>query len=827
MMHHYSRFTLHILSSLLAIMAFAAPTHAASYQVKGVVTDSIGEPEAYATIHIYHLPDTVKTVANLVTKDNGSFSRTLKAPGDYRLTVFIVGRDLLAKDFTISEAQPVANLGTLVTSSEGNVLDEVEVVAQKPIVTTEIDRLGYDVTADDDAKVAMTDEILRKVPLVEVDEEGNIKISGSSNFKVYKNGKPDKSFTNNAKDIFKALPAAMIQKIEVITDPGAREDMEGVDAILNIITVPNTIMKGVVGNLNLGVNNYGVVYPGTYLTTQLDKVTAEVYGGMTIRNIHSSGSYSEAWQDYYESEQRLETSSSSRSKGLGGYWGLSSSYEMDTLNLFNLDFGGYASRNHSYSNGSHLMFSSRADAIDPVIYSYNTIGTTSPSTYHDINLGLSYQRSTRRKGEYILLAYRLSTSVSRSDATTEYTDTFNMPVPYAGIISDSKTIYTEQTGQLDWSRPLGKGQTLEMGGKYINRRNHNKANQDYLDYRQTFTDFEHVTQIAALYADYRANLAKWGFRAGLRYEYTHLNADYKSGDGTSFSSNLNDWAPNATISYKLSQTGTLKLSGSSSIRRPGIWYLNPTRYETPTSVSYGNPDLESERITQFTLGYSIYTPSGINFTINSWYSWADNNIIPVQWAEGDVTYSTYANDGKDRTWRTQFNFSTFLNKSKKTHINFGASWAWNSHENPSYGLYRQDWSGRFNLSIRQNLPYKWRIRGFMYWNTPNDRGLYSRVHYRHGASIGYYSISLIRGFLKDERLWFSVSWNNPFASKKRCTVTETVNMPYDGESYSYSRHPQYANINISYRFGKLNAQVKKVKGSIDNNDVVGGVSRGE
>ncbi|MCC8072208.1 MAG: TonB-dependent receptor [Bacteroidales bacterium] len=817
-----------IASRLLAIMVMLSmgiAAQAAAFQVKGVVEDSIGDPASYATIHIYQLPDSLKSVADLVTKEDGSFTRTLKQAGNYRLTVTVVGYTPLAKDFSVSEAHPVADLGKLLISTADNLLAEVEVVAQKPLVTTEIDRMTYDVTADGDSKTSMTYEILRKVPMVEVDGEGNITINGSSNFKIYKNGRPDKSFSNNAQAIFKALPASMIEKIEVITEPGSREDMEGVDAILNIVTVSNSIMKGVTGNVGLYVNNYGNVRPNTYITTQLDKVTAQFYGGMNISSTHGSASRGEAWQDYEETGRRLESSTFSKYKGVGGYWGLSASYEMDTLRLFNLDFGGYDSRAHSYTTGSQQMLNSRAAAAaDALIYSYNTVGETDPSTYSDINLGLNYQRSTRKKGEYILLSYRLATSENSSDITTRYTDMINMPVSYTGIISDSKNHFTEHTVQLDWSRPLGHGQTLDLGAKYIDRRNHNKANQEYIGYETSHTDFEHTNNIAAVYFDYRANLKKWGFRAGLRYEYTHLNAEYKEGEGDNFKTDLNDWAPNATISYQLRSGSTLKLSATSAIRRPGISYLNPTVYETPTTVSYGNPDLESERLYQFRLLYTLFSPSGLSLNVSTWYSWADNNIIPVQWGEGDVTYSTYANDGHDRTWRTQLSFSTYLNRSKKTYVSIGGSFAWNSHENPNLGLYRQDWSGRLQFSARQNLPYSWRLSTFFYWNSPNDRGLYNRLHFRGGAST-FWEIALNRSFLKDERLSLGVVWANPFGNHHRGIVNESVNMPYTGESATYTLHPQSLYISVSYRFGSLKAQVKKVQGGVNNDDVVGGVNR--
>lgn len=86
-------------------------------------------------------------------------------------------------------------------------------------------------------------------------------MKGSTDFKIYKNGRPNNSFTRNAKEIFKSIPASMIKKIEVITDPGAREDAEGTSAILNIVTIENTVMKGAMGSVGINYQSPGLPSP--------------------------------------------------------------------------------------------------------------------------------------------------------------------------------------------------------------------------------------------------------------------------------------------------------------------------------------------------------------------------------------------------------------------------------------------------------------------------------------------------------------------------------------------------------------------------------------
>ena len=154
-------------------------------------------------------------------------------------------------DFTQAEIDSILNDTTF------KHLSEVEVKAIRPLVKAEIDRLAYDVQADADAKTSTVIEMLRKVPLVTVDAEDNIRVKGATNFKIYKNGHPDPSISSNPKEVLKAIPASMIKRIEVITEPGAKYDAEGVGAILNIVLNDNTAVKGVTGTIGAGIDETG------------------------------------------------------------------------------------------------------------------------------------------------------------------------------------------------------------------------------------------------------------------------------------------------------------------------------------------------------------------------------------------------------------------------------------------------------------------------------------------------------------------------------------------------------------------------------------------
>ena len=115
-------------------------------------------------------------------------------------------------------------------------LPEINIVAVKPLIKAEADKTTYSIAEDPDSRTYTLLEMLRKVPLVTVDGEDNVKVNGQSNFKIYMNGRPSNMFSNNPKEVLRSIPASMIKKVEVITDPGARYDAEGVSGILNIVT---------------------------------------------------------------------------------------------------------------------------------------------------------------------------------------------------------------------------------------------------------------------------------------------------------------------------------------------------------------------------------------------------------------------------------------------------------------------------------------------------------------------------------------------------------------------------------------------------------------
>lgn len=785
---------------------------AASYKITGRVVDTEGEPEAYATIRIFNPTDSVSPVTTGVTSDDGLILLTLSRTGNYIVKVSSIGRTDIIKE--ISVTQPSTDLGTLTIHTNENMLSEVTVTATRPLISKEIDRIGYDVQGDDESPTATLDEILRKVPLVSVDDDGTIKIKGSTNFKVYKDGKPNNMLTSNAKDIFRAIPASMIKKIEVITEPGAREDAEGVGAILNIVTMEAVQMGGVMGNVSLNYQTMSdVPTANTWISAQIKKLTLSLYGGFG-RFYKEGRSRMVSRGVYTDSGNVLTNENSSDTPGWLTFFGLDGSYDIDSLNLITAELGGY----YYTMSGTSNSVTTLSNNLNSPLYSYSSRQRVNPMSYLDFNGGLNYQHSTHRPDEHITLSYLISTTNQHSNTDEQYDPLEGaMPVPYTGIIQNYRLRFLENTFQADWSRPYAEVLKVDLGLKYIHRTNRSKTYQDYLGIDNTeFINFRHTTQVAAAYADFRLSFGKVGLRAGLRYEYSRLSAKYADGSVPSFSSNLNDWVPNAAVSYSVNDGNMLKLSFGTRIARPGIDYLNPAVNESPTATSQGNPYLESGRNSSLTFNYN-FIGRKVNLDFSAGYSFNNNDIVQVISVENDHTYSSYANAGHNKS----ANFSLYAQwtAGKKTSVMFNGSANYDHYANPSLDITHGGWSGYFFTRLSQKLP--WGITGnlgLFYW-AGSVSGLYSTTR---SLGMTNWFLSLQKSFLKEDRLTVRLSMRAP----SHRTKTTYYNTAFQNIAYNHPYSAYSFGISVSYRFGSLNASVKKTAKTIENDDLDGRHSGG-
>lgn len=825
-----------VLLWMLMISGLVAAQNTAntSFQVKGILLDSLTqEGEPYATIKIVKKEAPAKALKMLVTDMKGQFQEKVPGTGNFVMTITSVGRTPIVKDFSVKAGENLVDFGTLYIVDASNELGQVEIVAQKPLVKADIDKIEYNVQDDPDAQSNSVLEMLRKVPLVTVDGEDNIQVNGSSSFKVYVNGKPNNMMSNNPTEVLKSMPANSIKHIEVITNPGPKYDAEGVGGILNIVTVGSGL-EGYTATFSANVSNRGAG-GGAFGTIKSGKLTVSArynYNYNDQPRNYSSGSQHVTSEAVTENSSNLDYDGSNKGHGSFQSGSMEASYEIDTLRLVTMSFGLWGGGNKS--NGSTDYIATFPENINAApIYSYSAFNR-SKSSWYSIDGGVDYQRLFKVKDRMLTFSYKINTRPQTSDSYTEYEIDKGYNPDWADYLKRLRNLHndgeqntTEHTFQADYTTPIGKLHTLEAGAKYILRNNSSEDDRfdaddtgKYEYNKEQSSHYKHLNDIIAAYLGYGLKVKRLSGRLGVRYEHTIQDVKYLVGRGEDFTKNFDDVVPSASIGYKLTDMSNLRLGYNMRIYRPGIWYLNPYLNDTdPSYISQGNSELDSEKSHAFNLSYSNFTQK-FNINLSARYSFTNNSIenvtklMPDTEIEGlknptgkDVLYSTYANIGKTR--RASVSAYVNWNATPRTRIYMNMSGDY-SYMEGSEGMRNDGWSLFAYGGAQQTLPHDWRISLNVFGQTPWI------MLQGKGSSFFDYGLSVNKSFL-NKRLTLSAFASNFFKKyMDQSSTTEGAGFIRES-SYKYSR--QRFGISVSYRIGELKASVKKAARTISNDDV--------
>lgn len=803
---------------LLAVTGVQAQT-GAQVTIEGTVRDSLsGAAEPYATIRVLKDGDP-KPRKVMTTGTDGRFRLTLPRQDKYTLECIVIGKAVLRREIQADDRTSVS-LGDLLLQDIDNSLGTATVTAQRPLVKADIDKITYSMADDPEAQTNTLLEMLRKVPMVTVDGEDEIKIKGSTGFKVYVNGKPNQMMSANPSLIFKNYPASAIKKIEVITDPGAKYDAEGVSGILNIITNEDTRTKGYTLTPDLRWMNRGFG-GGLFGMVQVGKLTlsAQYAAGHNDNPASTSTTEREVFDDpvnhYFRNESRMTDNT-----GTYQFGNLEASYEFNAHNLLTVTGGLYYYKGDAASLSYNEM--QRLDTSRLYAFEHRS---DMRNKYPSYNFGTDYQHTFSTEGRMLTLSYRLETSPEHSSSVSRYTADPDAAPDFAlnDLSNDQRATSAEHTGQLDFTTPFGEHHELSVGAKYIHRNNHSDnvemmrpsgSDDPFTVNPDNSLRYRHLTDIAAGYAEYQLKYSKLTARAGARYEYSKVDASYPDGSRPGYDSHFSDVVPTVSLGYSLTEMQMLKLSYNMRIGRPGIEMLSPFVNRTqPTEVSYGNPDLESEHRHNLSLDFSSFSTK-FNISSSLSYGVSNNGLTGYSFVKDGVMHTTYDNIAHNK----YVNLSLYVNWNVVKNLSFTLS---GNGGYSDYKCYRTDdhtygWSGGISGGVNYQMP--WKIKARFYG------GIWSRSVALQGSSTGwkFYSLSLSRSFLSEDRLtvsFFGGNFIHPKTNYRSETVTDTF------RSISNSRFDRlHLGIGVRYRLGKLQTVVKRAQRSIQNDDVVGGGS---
>ena len=784
--------------------------------VKGLLMDeTLGENEPFATVRVFKAGKSEKPVAMFLTDENGQFSQEIKGKGQFDIVFSSVGKEDLRKTVAL-EGKGVLNLDTLYIKENATMLKGVEIVAQKPLVKMEVDKMSYNVAEDEDSKSNTVLDMLRKVPMVTVDGQDNITVNGSSSFKVYVDGMPNVMFSSNPSMVFKSMPATAVKSIEVVTNPGAKYDAEGAAGVLNIIMNkqdPNAAqsMNGYNGTVraSAGTKQLG---GSVFINGQQGKLT---YSANVMTSYNKPGTTEtelEQLQDNGNSQLMKSTSDVKTPFTMGS---LTLGYQIDSMSVLNLTAqvnsmsiksnGNSTTTIDGYSNGNSFSYGSTTDM---------------KNSRTSFNGSIDYQRFFNQDHTKSLsLTYQLN----YSPATTETTNLFNTEssiIDLANRYSENKNKTTNHTFQLDYSMPLGKGQTLSFGGKL---QLHNASSDAKYYVKDVYdpsssSDYEYKNSILAGYGEYAGNFNKLGIKAGLRYEYTWQDVEYHLGNGEDFKKNYGSLVPTASLQYTLSQGSNLGLTYNMRISRPGISYLNPyVDKSNPIALTYGNPELDVEKNHNFSLVYNLFTPK-LMVNLNLHHNFVDNAISQYSFYDSDdLLNTTYGNVVK----RHQTGLNGYVNylMTKDTRLFFNGGLNYVDLRSDALDQKNSGWTFNAMVGLQQTLPWDLKLSAFAITST--------KSYTLQGWSGGFNLItaSLTKSLLKD-KLSLSVSGLIGLNSGGNINI-ESYNSGKDFTSHTNVKVPiSGVTFTVSYTFGNTKLKTKQHTSRVEN-DFIEQQSQGE
>ena len=805
-----------VLFVMMMLMISAVMT--AQTTVKGVLTDeNLGEAEPFATVRVFKHGKTDKPVAMFLTKEDGSFSQQVKGKGRYDIVFSSVGKEDLKQTITLNN-QGTLDLGTLLIKENATMLKGVEIVAQKPLVKMDVDKMSYNVAEDEDAKSNTVLDMLRKVPMVTVDGQDNITVNGSSSFKVYVDGMPNVMFNSNPSMVFKSMPATAVKSIEVVTNPGAKYDAEGAGGVLNIIMNKQNpqaaqSMNGYNGTVRASGGNKSIS-GGAFISGQQGKLSYSANVMTTYSKPGTTDTEVEITQNNPNGTSQLMTSSNKVTIPFT-MGNLTLGYQIDSVSALNVT----ASINNLNIKSDGNSTTTMGGGSYGKGFSYGS-STDMRNSRTSFSGSIDYQRFFNKEHtQSLALTYQLNYSPSTVKSDNIFNTTSSI-IDLTNRYSENKEKTTDHTFQIDYTMPIATGQTLSFGTKLQLR----DATSDAKYYKKgiydptSSMDYEYTNTILAGYGEYAGNFGKIGAKAGLRYEQTWQNVEYHLGNGDDFKKNYGSLVPSASLQYTIGQGSNLGLTYNMRISRPGITYLNPYVDKTnPTTRTYGNTDLDVEKNHNLALVYNMFTPK-LMLNLNLHHNFTDNAIEQYSFYDAqNLLNTTYGNIVK----RHQTGLNGYVNwlAAKNTRLFLNGALNYTDLRSNTLSQSNSGWSANAMIGLQQTLPADFKLSVYAMTSTKN----YTLQGWSGGFNLITANIS--KSLLKDK---LNLSLMGMMGLNKGGNINiESHSQGKDFTSHTLTKVPLYGfTFTVSYTFGNSKRQAQQHTSRIQN-DYIEQQSQGE
>jgi len=700
--------TLLIILSIAAVLVFIVSPEIYSQprNIKGsfsgkIIDEETGLPLEAATVQIFNIIGDV-LVDGGATDSKGDFKITEIPGGAYDIKISYIGYNTsVLKGIVINKKNTNVDLGTIKMKLSSEVTEEIEVTTEAPVMKMEFEKKVYELKQSMVTESGSALDVLKNIPSVNVDNEGNVSIRGSETIRVLIDGKPSALLGGDLSVVLEQIPANSIEKIEIINNPSAKYEAEGMAGILNIVIKKNTDLSGYNGNIsiNTGTNdkysaNIGLSYRKNNLGISAN------YSFRSFRMLGSGNGFRTNF--FSDSLRTLDQATDFNNRWLSHFASLGFDYDINKKNNLNLSLN-FNTRNRNRNELTkykyfdiNLIPSSLFDNLS----NEDDDGYTAEGT-------LAYKLKFDKKNQELNTSFNYS-FINAKAINDHYQQNYDLHGNNSANplltkdIADEK--YRSATFQSDYLHPIGSESKLETGVKFNYRK---------IDISSEYQDFDYNTQnwikdiirsnnyiyydyIGAVYASYAVNIKDFGLQAGLRTEYTKTDFTL-SNTNEEYRNDYTDFFPTLNLTQKIGEENQFGFNYSRRINRPNSRFLNPfIDYSDPQNLRAGNPKLKPEYINAFELNYIRYFSTS-SLTSSVFFRHSTDVINRFRRIDSTgVSVTTFENVAQQNSYGLEFIFQSAFTK-----------W-WNNMLSFSY--YNVDLEGNDGIKDITNSSSSWNAK---------------------------------------------------------------------------------------------------------------------
>jgi outer membrane receptor protein involved in Fe transport len=620
-----------------------------------VVDQATSNPLDYVSVKLFSSKDS-SIVSGIYTDLEGKFLLEKIPQGIYFMKFTFIGYEQLSSEsLTISTALRVLNAGTFKLSPEKQgELKEVKVTGQLDVLKAGIDKKIFNVGEDLTAKGGTANDVLSKIPSVELDQDGNVMLRGDGKVTILIDGRPSSLSGGNGKTLLDALPAGSIERIEVVNNPSAKYDPDGTSGIINIVLKKNKLrgFNGLInGNMGSGFVKNGNVFDGN----------ASLSYRNSIFNLYGSyaGRYLDGYRNNFSTIDRVNSNDSVVSLKQDRYgtdqnFGHTFKFGIDLSLKHRQTLGISATGSVGERNRTGDQINMQTNSVTPDYLRWKRL-SDDPSQQQNLDVNLNYRYDFKEDRGNIVADFNQSFG---SDQIQGYydqifldqnDDTINKAVLYQRL--NNLETNNVLTGQLDltYLYPKFNGR-MEAGTKAILRDQLVNTFSESMDtvtkiYEQdTLSNFKYgyKEQIYSFYGIFGQQIKKFKYQVGVRAEQAYQIPNLISDTNEIVNDYFNVF-PSGHIRYALTEKSEFSLSYSRRINRATSAMLNPfTSYADPYNLMRGNPYVKPEYIDSYDLGYMMEKPK-VTLTSSVYYRHSTGMIMRIREYTATTSATTYAN----------------------------------------------------------------------------------------------------------------------------------------------------------------------------------------